>query len=296
MENKKRQRLNPRKRIRAHSNPLSDNLDNFPLSPDKVDWAAHYPAFFKPGTAPPEVTIADIGCGFGGLLVGLSPLFPDKLLIGIEIRRKVVESDEKRILALRSGMSVAAFNENRGSDDDDDQEEEEEEPCVKPEEVVVESSAAAAAADQVQAPVDSVLFGSECSAMPPFSNISVLCSNIMKYAPNYFRKGQLEKMFFCFPDPHFKRTNFRRRIINSNFLSIYAYCLRPGGRLYTISDVLELSEWMVEHLTKHPLFRRLTDEELAKDPCVPIMATATEESKKVERLRGNKYPAVFVRI
>ena len=26
----------------------------------------------------------------------------------------------------------------------------------------------------------------------------------MKYMPNYFEKGQLQKLFFLFPDPHFK--------------------------------------------------------------------------------------------
>jgi tRNA G46 methylase TrmB len=29
-----------------------------------------------------DIEIADIGCGFGGLLVALSPRLPDKLLIG----------------------------------------------------------------------------------------------------------------------------------------------------------------------------------------------------------------------
>jgi len=29
-----------------------------------------------------------------------------------------------------------------------------------------------------------------------YQNISVLRSNCMKYLPNYFKKGQLEKMFF----------------------------------------------------------------------------------------------------
>ncbi len=29
-----------------------------------------------------DVEIADVGCGFGGLLVGLAPLFPDKLILG----------------------------------------------------------------------------------------------------------------------------------------------------------------------------------------------------------------------
>lgn len=36
-----------------------------------------------------QVRFADVGCGFGGLLVRLSPLYPDKLMIGMEIRDKV---------------------------------------------------------------------------------------------------------------------------------------------------------------------------------------------------------------
>ena len=35
----------------------------------------------------------------------------------------------------------------------------------------------------------------------------------MRHITNYFRKGQIEKMFFCFPDPHFKKRNYRKRII-----------------------------------------------------------------------------------
>jgi tRNA (guanine-N7-)-methyltransferase len=34
---------------------------------------------------------ADIGCGYGGLLVRLSTLFPDKLMVGMEIRVKVMK-------------------------------------------------------------------------------------------------------------------------------------------------------------------------------------------------------------
>jgi tRNA (guanine-N7-)-methyltransferase len=45
-------------------------------------------------------------------------------------------------------------------------------------------------------------------------NGAVLRTNAMKYLPNFFHKGQLEKIFFCFPDPHFKAKNHRRRIIS----------------------------------------------------------------------------------
>lgn len=41
------------------------------------------------GQADLQVRFADVGCGFGGLLVRLSPLYPGKLMIGMEIRDKV---------------------------------------------------------------------------------------------------------------------------------------------------------------------------------------------------------------
>lgn len=57
----------------------------------------------------------------------------------------------------------------------------------------------------------------------------------MRYLPNFFVKNQLEKIFFCFPDPHFKAKNHRRRIISDILLTEYAYFLEPNGRLYTVT-------------------------------------------------------------
>jgi tRNA (guanine-N7-)-methyltransferase len=46
-----------------------------------------------------------------------------------------------------------------------------------------------------------------------YNNISVIRTNTMKLLLNYFYKEQLDKIFFCFPDPHFKKYNHRKRII-----------------------------------------------------------------------------------
>jgi len=48
-----------------------------------------------------QIEIVDVGCGYGGLIVNLSPLFPDLLMIGLEIRLKVSEYVRNRILSLR---------------------------------------------------------------------------------------------------------------------------------------------------------------------------------------------------
>jgi tRNA (guanine-N7-)-methyltransferase len=53
---------------------------------------------------------------------------------------------------------------------------------------------------------------------------------------------------------------------------------------------------MVKHLDSHPLFRRLTDEELKDDVCIACVMQDTEEGKKVERNNGDKFPACYVRL
>lgn len=130
-----------------------------------------------------------------------------------------------------------------------------------------------------------------------FQNCSVLRSNTMKFMPNLFQKGSLEKIFFCFPDPHFKKKNHPRRIVSTKLLSEYAYFLKPGvGKLYVITDVEDLHNWHLKHCGAHELFRKLSEVEMEDDPCVKAMYNETEEGKKVERAGTNKYYAVYERI
>ena len=75
----------------------------------------------------------------------------------------------------------------------------------------------------------------------------------------------------------------------------YAYLLKPGGRIYTITDVEELGQWHHQKLAAHPLFRQLSPEECSADPCVEIMTNSTEEGLKVTRKKGQKYYCVFER-
>lgn len=148
-----------------------------------------------------------------------------------------------------------------------------------------------------------------------YQNISVIRGNAMKYLPNFFEKAQvraaiadttaaltarlslqLSKMFFLFPDPHFKKAKHKWRIISPTLLAEYAYALRVGGIVYTITDVPDLHEWMVKHLTEHPLFERISDDELASDPVIDKVYHSSEEGIKVARAQNAKYLAVFRRI
>ncbi|KAI9094421.1 hypothetical protein DFS34DRAFT_716910 [Phlyctochytrium arcticum] len=237
----------PKKRFfrqRAHANPFSDHQLDYPVRPKDYDWSRHYPAYFPaPDGKKRSVEFADIGCGYGGLLVSLSPLFPDTLMLGMEIRVKVEDYVHRRIAALREQNSSLAI-----------------------------------------------------TAPNAYHNISVMRMNAMKFMPNFFRKHQLSKLFFLFPDPHFKKRKHKARIVTSTLLAEYAYVLRPDGILYTVTDVRDLHEWMVKHLDEHPLFVRLSKEEEASDPCVPCVMQETEEGKKVERNSGDKFLACYRRV
>ena len=141
---------------------------------------------------------------------------------------------------------------------------------------------------------------SECMNSPGgYKNVSIVRANAMKFLPNYFSKHSLSALFFLFPDPHFKLRKHKARIISPTLLAEYAYVLRPGGIVYTITDVKDLAEWMNAHLSAFPLFESVDTETLraeGKGPMLDAVWNSTEEGKKVERNKGEKWLACFRRI
>lgn len=75
-----------------------------------------------------------------------------------------------------------------------------------------------------------------------YGNVACIRTNSMKFLTNYFHKGQLTKMFFLYPDPHFKRSKHKWRIINPCLLSEYAYVLAKGVRkTFKVASILSYS-------------------------------------------------------
>lgn len=61
-----------------------------------MDWSVHFPDYFSgPSTSAlpsgelKKVEFADVGCGFGGLIMSLAPQFPDTLMLGKSLKRPV---------------------------------------------------------------------------------------------------------------------------------------------------------------------------------------------------------------
>ena len=156
------------------------------------------------------VKILDIGCGYGGLLIQLAKNFPDRLLLGLEIRVKV-----KLFLFF---WSVNSYTHTKNF-----------------------SKVSHYVMDRIKA----LQHNAKVEKSPleeDFSNLACIRTNAMKHLPNFFRKGQLSTIFFLFPDPHFKEKKHKWRIVSDTLLSEYAYLLEEGGRIYTNTDVKDLHE------------------------------------------------------
>lgn len=219
-------------RARAHSNPLNDGLYEPPTDPSQFDMNKLFVNMNKD-----HVEWCDVGCGYGGLLASLSAAFPEKLMLGLEIRDRVAEFCRRRVLELRAE------------------------------------------------------FPGE------YGNVFFERTNAMKYLPHYFKKGSLEKLFFCYPDPHFKKKKHRQRIISTQLLAEYAYVLKEGsGIAYIVTDVPELFEWMVQRFEKHSLFRRRTGEEHNADVVCNFVRNMTDEAQRVDKSDRRKQDASFRRL
>ncbi len=222
--------------IRAHANPLADMLVKYPTSPAEFDITPLFTpeAIERSG----NITIVDVGCGYGGMTTRLGEIYPERLTLGLEIREVVVEIGQEDILKRRA------------------------------------------------------------ASPGEYGNCAIIRTNAMKYFPCYFTKGQLDAMLFLFPDPHFKKSNHRRRIISYGLLAEYAFAIKKGGLVYTATDVKDLMDWMESQFELSPMFETVDIETLEgkEKAVVESIGTATADAERAKRKDGEHHIRVFRRV
>ena len=220
-------------RQRAHANPFSDHMLQYPPSPADMDWSTHFPDFVEPQqddqadpALPPRlkqpVRFADIGCGFGGLLMDLAPIYPDTLMIGMEIRTMVTQYVFYKIVALRmaarqahgeaiEGLPVVQGEGTEGNEEAEGQVQQESD--AQPEQPISKRKAkrlrkeAAKKAKLAETPagsdeeedeenektINEALVKGAGDIAGGYKNISAIRANCMKFLPNFFGKGQVRR-------------------------------------------------------------------------------------------------------
>ena len=255
-------------RSRAHCNPLAHNdTFEYPITPSSMDWSVHYPN----NTVNNDNDNKDDSNGDAATTTTKTPTASSSSSSSSVVTKAPTVLD---IGCGFGGLTIKLAT-------------------LLPDEVILGMEIRAKVCEYVRLRI--VAHRKEHPGL--YGNTSVLRTNSMKFLPHYFGRASLHKLFFCFPDPHFKRKNHGRRIVTTRLLSEYAYLLKPvEGRLYCVTDVKELHDWHVQHCDAHPLFERLNQDECKADPCVEAMLTTTEESQKVDRAGTAKHYAVYRRL
>ncbi len=71
----------------------------------------------------------------------------------------------------------------------------------------------------------------------------------------------IEKIFYFFPDPWFKKKHHKRRALTIKLIAEFRRVLKPKGKIYTMTDVSEIDEFQLElFLTRKKFKQELTDE------------------------------------
>ena len=78
-----------------------------------------------------------------------------------------------------------------------------------------------------------------------FPNLRYLCVDA-KDLPNFFGKGEVDRIYLNFSDPWPKNRHAKRRLTHHRFLEIYDYILPENGSVHFKTDGREFFEWSLE--------------------------------------------------
>ena len=260
-------------RQHAHCNPLSKVSMDYPYSPECIDWSLNYPLEFDPKNIKnnSKTYLNTKSCPAQYKNEKFSPIATSNIPKNF--------FDNPYVSIVDIGCGYGALLENMSS-------------FIEEGKLALGMEIREKVTNYVGERIKGLRVNSDNKK---FNNISVVRANSMKLLLNYFYKGQLDKLFFCFADPHFKKNNHKKRIINQYLLNEYSYLLKKGGKLYIITDVEELFIWERSMLNQNSCFKELNKEEIEKDIFTGFMKN-TNEARKVIKNNGKMFYSIYERV
>jgi tRNA (guanine-N7-)-methyltransferase len=86
-------------------------------------------------------------------------------------------------------------------------------------------------------------------------NLRLICRDAVEVLEQRLTPGCLDEVLLYFPDPWPKKRHHKRRIVQDGFVTLIASRLRSGGIFRLATDWQPYAEWMMETLSRSPLFR-----------------------------------------
>jgi tRNA (guanine-N7-)-methyltransferase len=90
-------------------------------------------------------------------------------------------------------------------------------------------------------------------------NLRFAYSNLNVDLDRVFPPGSVDRFHLLFPDPWFKKSHHKRRVIEPALVEVIADQLRPGGELHVASDVYEVALEIMEVVEASPRLRNMIE-------------------------------------
>jgi tRNA (guanine-N7-)-methyltransferase len=90
-------------------------------------------------------------------------------------------------------------------------------------------------------------------------NLRFAYSNLNVDLDRVFPPASVDRFHLLFPDPWFKKSHHKRRVIEPALVEVIADQLRPGGELHVASDVYEVALEIMEVVEACPRLRNMIE-------------------------------------
>ncbi len=89
------------------------------------------------------------------------------------------------------------------------------------------------------------------------TNVQIICGDARLALPKWFEGPTFEKVYVLFPDPWPKARHELKRLLHTEFLTLLASVIKPGGDLFMATDVDWYAEWAMANADSMPSLENL---------------------------------------
>lgn len=106
-----------------------------------------------------------------------------------------------------------------------------------------------------------------------------------------FQDGSVDEIYIPFPDPHYRRSNEKRRLISSQFINMYSKLLSENGLIHFKTDNQALFEYVLKSISdsKCKIVSQSEDLNKSENSSINSDIVTTFENHYIKQKRKIKY-------
>jgi len=125
-------------------------------------------------------------------------------------------------------------------------------------------------------------------------NLAVICADAVEVVSHHIADNTLKRVQIFFPDPWHKKKHHKRRLIQTDFISLLAKKIAPGGQLHIATDWQHYAEHIIDVLQASPDFENCAKNALYVER--PSQRPLTRFEQRGHRLGHGVWDILFYKL